>query len=373
LLEEESFDKLSNEIMPWFEKNEINFITWQSYFDQIYINEPFSIYNSNYNTVKTNSFYFLLLNSNLKKKINDDQFDIENLDFENDFYLTKKSEDVETIYNFFFLRKSSFIKFFIDNLIDTPTCFKKIKSIKRRNLELPVLKLINFLMKNGKKEQYSKSFFKALMPYFLKNTQKLNSKNKNSIFFYKNNTFFLNNTNLNFIKSLNYDWLHIFLLLNNVITFGKNEVITEIFPTEEFSFNLNYNNTLSNEGKHVNSDNSIKHFLFLKLLAISPVFSFFIKNIDKSVKKFSRGKSGKYKLTWKYVAIYKRLLVALRFFIKDVKFSYGLKFINRLQSSIFNLIFKPKNNFLWKSKIFSHNFVFKNFKKSLMTSLKTIK
>jgi hypothetical protein len=36
------------------------------------------------------------------------------------------------------------------------------------------------------------------------------------------------------------------------------------------------------------------------------------------------------------------------------------------------LYYNLPNTFAWKSKVFSHNYVFKNFKKSLMVNLKTI-
>jgi hypothetical protein len=40
--------------------------------------------------------------------------------------------------------------------------------------------------------------------------------------------------------------------------------------------------------------------------------------------------------------------------------------------NVFELLLKnPDKSFSWKSKIFSHNYVFKNFRKSLMSSLRT--
>jgi hypothetical protein len=55
--------------------------------------------------------------------------------------------------SFFFLNKSAFISFFINQSLDVPICFKKSYSLQRIAFELPLLKLTNTLMSAGKKEQ----------------------------------------------------------------------------------------------------------------------------------------------------------------------------------------------------------------------------
>lgn len=88
---------------------------------------------------------------------------------------------------FTFLHHSSFIAFFINNLIDTPNCFQKLKSIKRRAFELPLLKFINFLTRQGKREKYQNLFFKSLN--FLYSNQSRNvledRYEKNTVTFFK--------------------------------------------------------------------------------------------------------------------------------------------------------------------------------------------
>jgi hypothetical protein len=56
------------------------------------------------------------------------------------------SDDSSFFNDFNYIRNSSFIKFFINNMIDIPICFKKSKSLKLKNFELPLLKFCNFLM-----------------------------------------------------------------------------------------------------------------------------------------------------------------------------------------------------------------------------------
>jgi hypothetical protein len=75
--------------------------------------------------------------------------------------------------SFLHLRKSSFISFFIENMIDVPICFKKSKSLKFKNFEIPTLKFINLLMSDGKKEKIINYVFKSFFVFF--NNFKINS------------------------------------------------------------------------------------------------------------------------------------------------------------------------------------------------------
>ena len=83
--------------------------------------------------------------------------------------------------DYLYIRNSSFIKFFINNMIDVPVCFKKSSSLKTRNFELPLLKFSNFLMKKGKKEKIIRLIFSSFRLFF-KNTK--NNNLKNSSFFF---------------------------------------------------------------------------------------------------------------------------------------------------------------------------------------------
>lgn len=161
---------------------------------------------------------------------------------DNNFISTEESNKNDISFNnFIYLKKSSFISFFINNLIDVPVCFKKSKSLKKKNFELPILRFCNFLMKKGKKEKIFKFFFKS---FRLFNETFLKEKKKD-LFFFEN--FFENYKNLFNIFDKNLS--NKFFIKNNII-----DCITKI----------------------------------------NPIFSYFIYNVDKNIKKFSRGKSGKY-------------------------------------------------------------------------------
>jgi hypothetical protein len=73
-------------------------------------------------------------------------------------YVNEETFDDKYLY----LRKSTFITFFIDNMIDVPICFKKSRSLKTKNFELPILKFSNFLMRQGKREKTAVMLFQAL-------------------------------------------------------------------------------------------------------------------------------------------------------------------------------------------------------------------
>ena len=276
---------------------------------------------------------------------------------------------------FFFLRKSSFTSFFIDNLISVPNYFKKLKSLKRVNTELPILKLINFFFKKGKKEQYSKLFFKSLSLFFsnfnyITSNQEIDDAKK----FYNIADYDLKKTQtIFFFKKKKLDWLSLYLLLNNTFNLNSLNLNFKIDEHPTIKFDLNYNNGLISKGKFINTDFFIKNFLQLKFNKLTPVFLFFIYNVDKSIKKFSRGKSGKYKFVWKYIPIQKRNNVIFQLLVKDIRFASGKKLTNRVQNSFFSTLLTPDKSFLYRSKIFTYNYIFKNYKKTLMSTLKTIK
>lgn len=263
--------------------------------------------------------------------------------------------------SFKFLRKSSFISFFITNLIDVPKCFKKVKSLKRLNYELPLLKLSNFLMKNGKKEQLQIFFFKALASLYSKNYLQKSDlvPNKSPL--------------IHVFSKIRYDWIKLYLTLSSLFEFPQQKRFAGLLSSHVCKFPVSFKNFLSFYGKNINYGCYVKNILLEKLIFILPVFSFFMHNIDKNVKKYSRGKSGKYVFVWKYVAAYRRKHLTLRLIAKDVKFASGRKLQERIKNALSLIFSDPRKSFAWRTKIFSYNYVFKNYRKTLMKTLKMLK
>lgn len=273
---------------------------------------------------------------------------LDNFNQYNDFFFQNLFYFKNSIYkSFLYLRRSSFINFFIENMIDVPICFKKTKSVKFKNFELPALKFTNLLMRKGKKEKMLKLLFTTFFFFFN---------------YLKNNLFF---------KSIFFkNWLEMYLTLTNI--FLKN------FSNQHQSFPISvssqimYNNFIHNNEKIAYTSFFIKNFFLKHISNLKPIFGYFIYNVDKNIRKFSRGKSGKYTFIWKYIAPYKRLYVAFRWILKDIKFNSNKTMTKRLFETFFLLLFNLENSFSFKSKTYSYNYVFKNFKKTLMVSLKTI-
>lgn len=181
------------------------------------------------------------------------------------------NKDYSFIYNFLFLRNSSFINFFLSNMIDVPICFKKSASLKTKNFELPLLKFSNFLMKEGKKNKIFNILFSTLRIFF------------NSIKNYKLK-----------INENTFSWIKFFTVTNAAYfnTFSSKSKYSNIFL--ETSLNSAYSNNFNNYTKTVDLSFFIKNFLYSLLSKISPIFSYFIYSVDKNIRKYSRGKSGKY-------------------------------------------------------------------------------
>jgi hypothetical protein len=122
-------------------------------------------------TPSDTNFFFLNLSSLKQKHINTYNLTfkhshIVNFNLQNNltslpFIDNDKLNEKIPFETFFYLKKSSFISFFVNNLIDIPICFKKSKSLKNKNFELPLMKFVNYLMKKGKKEQTTRILFET--------------------------------------------------------------------------------------------------------------------------------------------------------------------------------------------------------------------
>lgn len=267
--------------------------------------------------------------------------------------------------SFLFLKKPSFISFFLNNFVDVPICFKKSKSLRRKNFELPLLKMPTLLMKKGKKEKITKLFFNALRK---QNHPVCDNGDESSWYL---DDFFWITTQLSMLNRLyvHNDGVLLFLRIDNV----KKEVsdredaatYSESSESDEFD---EKNDDLQKQELQILT---IKKEILNKLLFVNPVFAYFIFSVDKNIRKFSRGKSGKYRFVWKYVAPYKRTHIVLKWLAKEIKFINEKTMTNRIQKMFLILKNSPETSFTWKSKQFSHMYVFKNFKKTLMTNLKT--
>jgi hypothetical protein len=224
-----------------------------------------------------------------------------------------------------------------------PICFKKSKSLYSKTFELPLLKFTNLIMRGGARDQVIKNVTLAFTRCFtqiFKNLNLLNYTKWESLY----SSILTSSYSVNQIFSNN--------LLNGSLDLSSKHVL--------------------NEGNIVFSDSLfLNKFLFYKLNEFLPLFSFYIRKVDKSIRKHSRGKSGKYTIMWKYVPIYKRLYITTRWLLKDLKFQKSKTFSERLFKTLETFFTSPETSFVYKLRKFTHYFVFQNFKKTLFRTLKS--
>lgn len=94
------------------------------------------------------------------------------------------------------------------------------------------------------------------------------------------------------------------------------------------------------------------------------IFFFNFHKINKNIRRYSRGRSGKYKVVFKYVPVFKRLKCTLKIFFRELTFHKN-NFKSRLEFIIVNSLTKPKKSFLFRLKKLTYYKIFTRFKNSL--------
>ena len=97
-----------------------------------------------------------------------------------------------------------------------------------------------------------------------------------------------------------------------------------------------------------------------------PSFAFKVQKVDKQVQKFSRGKSGKYSLSWAYLPPQKRWFVLLQWLKRDFVFQKNPTIRARFQQGLQTLFTSPHETSLVQTRKFVHSFIFKKFRKVLV-------
>lgn len=251
-------------------------------------------------------------------------------------------QDSIILENFLFLKQSTITSFFITNMVDIPICFKKSKSLYSKTFELPLLKFVNLIMRKGLREKTLRNITFTFFNFFQK---------------------FFNKSSLNYNK-----WYNIYNFLISTFYNVDDSFINNVLNKP---IDLNSNHMLTENGYTFNNSLFFKKTLFNKLNDYTPLFSFYVRKVDKSIRKNTRGKSGKYMIIWKYIPLYKRLYVTMRWFLKDLKFQKFKTFDERLLKTIETFFFTPDLSFVYKLRKFTHFFVFKNHSKTLLKTLKS--
>jgi len=224
-----------------------------------------------------------------------------------------------------------------------PICFKKSKSLYAKTFEIPLLKFSNILMRAGFRGHAVKTVTWSFTHCF------------HNVMTLARNTEFIT-----------WQFLYNYILSTRLEVKG---LVTSAQPNLEIG--LHPQHKIRDGGYDFNSVYFLKTFLFNRLEKYAPLFSFYVRKVDKSVRKNSRGKSGKYTIIWKYVPVYKRLYINIRWLLRDLKFQKAKLLTDRLTKVLETFLLTPRLSLVAKLRRFTHFYVFKNYKKSLLKTLKS--
>lgn len=275
-----------------------------------------------------------------------DDHDLEMLDF---MRLDVITGDADSPLEDFFLNQSlTLTSFFASQMIDIPLCLKNVKSLYSATMSTPELRLITMIMRHGRRSYVSKHYANSL--------HHLSSLRQNSS---------------RLVTGASSWQLHYSALSHLSIVSTPNQ--EHVYSTSPLP--LDFTDTYAQEYQSPNvlarTDNWFQELLFLELIQYTPVFSFYVTKVDKMKRKHSRGKSGKYSIGWKFIPKYKRLLIVLRWLVRDIRFQKSKTLNNRILKSFENLLFDKPSHLVYQLRNFVHKFVFQNYKKTLLRTLKS--
>ena len=250
----------------------------------------------------------------------------------------------ESITEFFYLKQRTFTSFFRENQVDVPRCFNATGSVRRSNNELHLLKLNNYLMRDGKRAQSFNYLSKSLWRLF-------SNPNENDERPFK----------------ANYSWKTIFLNFNYLA--GSSQKLSEFTTFVETP--ASYGHLFDVNSKFIFDKWNFYKWLFKNVYQILPMFSFYIYKVDKKIFKNTRGKSGKHTFIWKYVASYKRMFLVMHWLLKELRVKQGRSLSDRLDLLLKSIVVSPQTTWAYKVKKFSHNYVYRNSRQTLAETYRT--
>ena len=256
-------------------------------------------------------------------------------------YFLKEAHDVSQI--LVNIKESRFKAFFKDLDIDTPCILNKTKSLKRLGGATHLNKLSAYLLRSGKKLKVLK-----VLLYIL-----------NGVSDTIKSSFFLD------YKSLNWRSLY----FTTVTYLHKSSALFKFSNLPYNTLSLNYK--LSRDEISKLEYLTTNELIFQTFKKFNFLFSFYIYKVDKQIYKNSRGKSGKYTFVWKYVAPYKRNLLALHWLIKEMRITSGKTIYSRVTQVLNNFLFNTNHTWIWKIKRFSLNYTYFNLRRTLGETYRT--
>lgn len=238
--------------------------------------------------------------------------------------------------------------FFLANSLDIPRPFKRIRSLMQPTSSTILAKLTAMLMRRGRKVYINRILTTSLV-------QLVYSSNFSDTFSYTRT-----------------HWRVLYQILTTV-QFHLKTLYSMNYTQASINSHVEWNEFESQDStslmKSSSPTNIFSHSFCNFLYTHTPLFSFLIKKVSKLQWKHSRGKSGRYTIKWKYIPIYKRVIVLLRWLVNDIQFQTHHNFKDRLHNSLKNLWFFPSLHLIIQFRQFVHKYVFQRCKNNLLRKL----
>ena len=242
----------------------------------------------------------------------------------------------------------TFKSFFAYQHIDIPLCFAKSKSLYRDyNFNLST-RLVNVVSRHGRRPYVVTTYSKVAIEILSKLNETDESISQRKYEFW--------NHLLITLTSSTYEITKLSYRLKNFSGLKITGLGGEKFTRSHFT--TRYEDALNTLLAH-----SLEPYL--------PAFGFFIRKVDKLKRKHSRGKTGKHEIIWKYIPEYKRYWTVIRWLSRDIKFQKARTLKTRMLNSLEVLFFSKNNHLIYKFRQFVHRFVFENYKKTLLRTLRS--
>lgn len=110
----------------------------------------------------------------------------------------------------------------------------------------------------------------------------------------------------------------------------------------------------------------LKQHIFNNINSITPIFVLISEKVSKKVRKFTRGKSGRYTQFWVYLPPHKRQSWLCKQLTKEISFRTEKKLQERVKSALYELLDDPDKHYLNKQILGVYQIIFKNYRQTLM-------
>ena len=252
-------------------------------------------------------------------------------------------------------------QFFVYQQIDTPIFLKLKRQSLRPESQYPSERLVGMLARHGKHRRiwsYYLNIYNTLIRDFFFPTQTPMLTRQtipllNVLFFQPSQTFLASTYGF-------YDYTY----SDPKEKFESGELDTRLL--------MRFKDLIEDGEIEYNLDVFFYRAFYSQLHQYLPIFAMKFKKVDKLKFKHSRGKSGKYTVEWKFIPVYRRIDIVLRWLVDDIILQKAFRFKTQMRKSIHLLLTNPDATVVKKNRDFVHFYVYARYKNSLIRTLKKL-